>query len=49
MFEALSSDAFAAWAETAERPIVPRDWEAATGVMLDQVEQMKVLVPQLSS
>ncbi|WP_225753457.1 tripartite tricarboxylate transporter substrate binding protein [Actinotalea sp. Marseille-Q4924] len=49
VFEVMSSDAFAAWAETAERPIVPRDWEAATEVMLDQVDQMKVLVPELSS
>lgn len=46
--ETLTSEEFAAWAEQAERPIVPRDWESATEAMQDQVAQMEVLLPQLS-
>lgn len=43
----LTSKEFEAWAVKAKRPIVPRDWEAATGVMQEQIKAMKVLVPAL--
>jgi tripartite-type tricarboxylate transporter receptor subunit TctC len=48
-FKTMGSPEFADWAKTAKRPIIPRDWKAATEVMKKQVEQMKELVPTLSS
>jgi tripartite-type tricarboxylate transporter receptor subunit TctC len=49
LYETMTSEEFAAWAEQAERPIVPRDWEDATGVMEEQITAMQELVPQLSN
>lgn len=46
--DALVSDEFRAWAEQAERPIVPRDWQSATGAMEDQIAQMQTLLPALA-
>jgi tripartite-type tricarboxylate transporter receptor subunit TctC len=43
----MTSPEFAEWAKTADRPIIPRDWQAATEVMDTQIEQMKELVPSL--
>ncbi len=48
-YKTIMSPEFADWAKTAKRPIVPRDWQAATEVMKKQIEQMKELVPTLSS
>jgi tripartite-type tricarboxylate transporter receptor subunit TctC len=49
VYGTMTSQQFADWAKTAKRPIIPRDWKAATEVMNKQVEQMKELVPTLSS
>jgi tripartite-type tricarboxylate transporter receptor subunit TctC len=48
-FKTMSSPEFADWAKSAKRPIIPRDWQAATEVMKKQIEQMKELVPTLTS
>jgi tripartite-type tricarboxylate transporter receptor subunit TctC len=48
-YKAMTSPEFAEWAKTANRPIIPRDWKAATEVMKKQITQMKELVPTLSS
>ena len=45
----ITSPEFADWAAKADRPIIPRDWQAATKVMNAQIEQMKVLVPTLTN
>ena len=47
IYDTMTSDAFAEWASASERPIVPRDADSATEAMSDQIEQMRVLVPQL--
>lgn len=47
VWETISSPEFEEWAATAERPIVPRDWEGATEVMNRQIEEMRELLPQL--
>lgn len=49
VYNAMKSPDFASWAEKSDRPVVPRDWKSATEVMNSQIEQMKVLVPSLSS
>jgi tripartite-type tricarboxylate transporter receptor subunit TctC len=49
VFGTISSPEFAEWAKSADRPIIPRDWQAATEVMNAQIEQMKELVPSLQS
>jgi tripartite-type tricarboxylate transporter receptor subunit TctC len=49
VFDTMSSPEFAEWAKSADRPIIPRDWQAATEVMNAQIEQMKELVPSLKS
>jgi tripartite-type tricarboxylate transporter receptor subunit TctC len=49
IYETLTSEEFAAWAEEAERPIVPRDWEAATQVAEEQIAAMQELVPELTN
>ncbi|KWX66616.1 tripartite tricarboxylate transporter substrate binding protein [Mycobacterium sp. NAZ190054] len=49
VYASMTSPEFADWAAKAERPIIPRDWEAATEVMNAQIEQMEVLVPSLSN
>jgi len=49
VYGTMTSPEFADWAKTAKRPIIPRDWKAATEVMNKQIEQMKELVPTLSS
>jgi tripartite-type tricarboxylate transporter receptor subunit TctC len=49
VYSTMTSDEFAAWAEKAERPIVPRDWEDATTVMQEQIAAMEELVPALSN
>ncbi len=38
---------FAAWAEEAERPLVPRDADSAREAMENQIDTMQELVPQL--
>ena len=43
----LNSDEFAAWAEEAGRPIVPRDADSAKKAMETQIQKMEELVPQL--
>jgi tripartite-type tricarboxylate transporter receptor subunit TctC len=48
VYAAMTSPEFADWAIGADRPIIPRDWEAATEVMTAQIEQMEVLVPSLT-
>ncbi|ANW65509.1 hypothetical protein MMUR_30030 [Mycolicibacterium murale] len=48
VYATMSSPEFAEWAKTADRPIIPRDWEAATEVMNAQIEQMEELVPSLT-
>jgi len=48
VYNTISSDEFKDWATTAERPIVPRNWEDATTAMNSQIEQMNELVPTLS-
>lgn len=48
VYSTMTSEEFAAWAEEAERPIVPRDWEDATGVMEEQIAAMEELVPALA-
>ena len=48
VYETMTSDAFAAWAEKAERPIVPLDHEEAKAAMQDQIEKMQQLVPALT-
>jgi tripartite-type tricarboxylate transporter receptor subunit TctC len=48
VYSTMTSEEFAAWAEQAERPIVPRDWEAATAVMQEQITAMQELVPALA-
>jgi tripartite-type tricarboxylate transporter receptor subunit TctC len=47
--ETMASQAFIDWAVEAERPIVPRDAEEATANVTAQIEQMEILVPELSS
>jgi tripartite-type tricarboxylate transporter receptor subunit TctC len=47
VYGTMTSPEFADWAKTAKRPIIPRDWRAATEVMKKQIEQMKELVPTL--
>ena len=49
VYKTLTSQEFKDWATKAERPIVPRDWEAATGVMEEQIKAMEILVPKLSN
>jgi tripartite-type tricarboxylate transporter receptor subunit TctC len=49
IYKTLTSDEFEAWAEKAERPIVPRDWEDATKVAKEQIAAMQDLVPELSN
>ena len=49
VYGTMTSPEFADWAKTAKRPIIPRDWQAATEVMKNQIEQMKELVPTLQS
>jgi tripartite-type tricarboxylate transporter receptor subunit TctC len=49
IYGTMTSPEFAEWAKSAERPTVPRDWQAATQVMNSQIEQMKELVPSLQS
>lgn len=49
VYTTMASPEFAEWAKTADRPIIPRDWQAATEVMDTQIEQMKELVPTLQS
>lgn len=44
----LNSEEFAAWAEEADRPIVPRDAESARGAMENQINTMQELVPELA-
>jgi tripartite-type tricarboxylate transporter receptor subunit TctC len=48
-YSTMTSPEFAEWAKTAERPFIPRDWQTATKVMDAQIQQMKELVPTLSS
>jgi tripartite-type tricarboxylate transporter receptor subunit TctC len=48
LYETMTSDAFAAWAEKAERPIVPLDNEKAEAAMQDQIAKMQKLVPALT-
>jgi tripartite-type tricarboxylate transporter receptor subunit TctC len=48
VYATMTSTEFADWAAGADRPIIPRDWEAATEVMNAQIEQMEVLVPSLT-
>lgn len=48
MYATMTSTEFADWAAGADRPIIPRDWEAATEVMDSQIAQMEVLVPSLT-
>lgn len=48
VYDTISSDAFAAWAKQADRPIVPRNFEDAKSAMDAQIERMKVLVPELT-
>lgn len=48
VYTTMTSQEFADWAKQADRPIIPRDWQAATTVMNDQIKQMEVLVPSLS-
>ena len=47
LYEAMTSDDFAAWSEEAGRPIIPRDAESARGVMAAQVDTMRALDPDL--
>jgi tripartite-type tricarboxylate transporter receptor subunit TctC len=49
IYETITSQEFKDWAEKAERPIVPRNWEDATKVAQDQIEAMQTLVPELSN
>jgi tripartite-type tricarboxylate transporter receptor subunit TctC len=49
VYETMTSEEFADWAEKAERPIVPRDWEDATTVADEQIAAMQELVPELSN
>lgn len=49
VYATMTSPEFAEWATKADRPIIPRDWKAATEVMNTQIEQMEVLVPTLSN
>ncbi|OAN35118.1 tripartite tricarboxylate transporter substrate-binding protein [Mycolicibacterium iranicum] len=49
VYATMTSPEFAEWAKKADRPIIPRDWQAATEVMNSQIEQMEVLVPSLSN
>ena len=49
VYSTMTSEEFAAWAEKAERPIVPRNWEDATTVMEEQIAAMQELVPALSN
>lgn len=44
----LFSDEFAAWAEAADRPIVPRNAESARQAMANQIAIMEELVPMLA-
>lgn len=46
--EVLFSDAFAEWAEGAERPLVPRNAESARQAMENQINTMQDLVPDLA-
>jgi hypothetical protein len=48
VYATMTSPEFAEWAKKADRPIIPRDWQAATEVMNAQIEQMEVLVPSLT-
>lgn len=48
VYATMTSTEFADWATGADRPIIPRDWQAATEVMNAQIEQMEVLVPSLT-
>jgi tripartite-type tricarboxylate transporter receptor subunit TctC len=48
LYDTMTSDAFAEWAEKAERPIVPRDHEDAEAAMQDQIDKMQDLVPALT-
>jgi tripartite-type tricarboxylate transporter receptor subunit TctC len=48
LMEAMTSDAFAEWAEQAQRPIVPRNAEEATDAVQAQIERMQTLVPKLT-
>jgi tripartite-type tricarboxylate transporter receptor subunit TctC len=48
VYSTITSEEFATWAEEAERPIVPRDWEDATTVMEEQIAAMQELVPALA-
>ena len=48
LYETLTSDAFAQWAEEAGRPLVPREAEEARAAMETQIERMQTLVPQLT-
>lgn len=45
--ETLFSEEFAAWAEEAGRPIVPRNAESARQAMENQIQKMRELVPEL--
>jgi len=49
VYDTITSDTFTSWAETAERQVVARDADDAKTVVDEQIERMKVLVPQLSS
>lgn len=46
--EVLFSEEFAAWAEEADRPLVPRDAESARQAMENQIDTMEELVPDLA-
>lgn len=46
--EVLFGDAFAEWAESAERPIVPRDAASTRDAMENQINTMRELVPALA-
>lgn len=46
--EVLFSEEFAEWAESAERPIVPRDAASTRDAMENQIDTMRELVPQLA-
>lgn len=49
VYATMTSTEFADWATKADRPIIPRDWQAATEVMNEQIKQMGVLVPTLTN
>jgi tripartite-type tricarboxylate transporter receptor subunit TctC len=48
LYETMTSEEFAAWAEEAGRPIVPHNGEEARAAMEAQIERMQTLVPQLT-